>query len=48
MIIEAAAMELWELNAILDAELAKAEADRDYQLIRELCAILGVDVVEGL
>lgn len=36
-------MELWELNAILDAELAKAEADRDYQLIRELCAILGVD-----
>ncbi len=47
MIIEAAAMELWELNAILDIEMAKAEADRDYQLIRELCAILGVDV-EGL
>ena len=27
-------MELWELNAILDTEIAKAEADRDYQLIK--------------
>ena len=48
MIIEAAAMELWELNAILDTEIAKAEADRDYQLIRELCQILGVECMEGL
>ena len=36
-------MELWELNAILDTEMAKAEADRDYQLIGELCSILGVE-----
>ena len=29
-------MELWELQAILDIELSKAEAERDYRLIEEL------------
>ena len=39
-------MELWELQAILDTELEKAEADRDYRLIGELAEILGVEVLE--
>lgn len=41
-------MELWELNAILDMEIAKPEADRNYQLIGELCSILGVEVEQYL
>lgn len=35
-------MELWELNAILDAELEKPEAERNYNLIMELCSLLGI------
>ena len=42
-------MELWELNAILDTELSKPEDLRDYPLIEDLAAILGVDIErEGL
>ena len=40
-------MELWELQAILDIELDKAEGQRDYRLIGELAEILGVEVLEG-
>lgn len=39
-------MELWELQAILDIELEKAEGQRDYRLIAELAEILGVEVLE--
>ena len=39
-------MELWELQAILDIELQKAEGQRDYRLIAELADILGVEVLE--
>lgn len=39
-------MELWELQAILDIELDKAEGQRDYRLIGELAEILGVEVLE--
>ena len=42
-------MELWELQAILDIELSKAEAERDYRLIEELSQILGTtDRIEGV
>ena len=39
-------MELWELQAILDIELQKAEGQRDHRLIAELVEILGVEVLE--
>lgn len=41
-------MELWELNAILDTELSKPEAQQDLCLIKELSQILGImDNIEG-